>query len=83
MELCHTDYVTANVSKNVTKEEARDFPTLLAINAFRGYLDEYQKKRRPLKRKAAKAPKSKEHKKKPPKEVSHLGLLLSVVQVQG
>ena len=64
------DYVTAQVAKNVSKAEAKNFPTPIAINAFRGFLDEYQKKRRPIKRpKQPKTKPPKDHKKKTPKEV--------------
>jgi len=74
------DYVAGNVAKVVSEENIKDFPSTIAINAFRGYLDEYQKKRKPMKRKAAKV-KAKEHKKKPHKEVGYFSwsLVISVI----
>lgn len=66
------DCVTAQVNKSVPKKDVEDFPTTIAVNAFRGYLDEYQKKRLrrpPAKRKAPKTKQPKDQKKKPTKEV--------------
>ncbi|XP_067935086.1 unconventional myosin-IXb-like isoform X2 [Watersipora subatra] len=65
------DCVTAQVNKSVPKKDVEDFPTTIAVNAFRGYLDEYQKKRLrrpPAKRKAPKTKQPKDQKKKPAKE---------------
>ena len=35
--------------RNVNLDCETDFPTTLAINAFRGYLDEFNKKKKPMK----------------------------------
>ena len=65
-------YVTMNVEKNLPQEEAQQFPTTIAVNAFRGFLDEYQKrpkKKRP-KPKPQKQQAQKANQKKKTKEVS-------------
>ena len=61
-----------NVEKNLPQEEAQQFPTTIAVNAFRGFLDEYQKrpkKKRP-KPKPQKQQAQKANQKKKTKEVS-------------
>jgi len=57
------DFVLSNVRKNVSEEEAREFPIPIAINAFRGYLDEFQKCKKPTKKKPIKQNKKVQRKK--------------------
>ena len=74
MFITSVGYVTMNVEKNLPQEEAQQFPTTIAVNAFRGFLDEYQKrpkKKRP-KPKPQKQQAQKANQKKKAKEVSAL-----------
>ena len=89
MFITSVGYVTMNVEKNLPQEEAQQFPTTIAVNAFRGFLDEYQKrpkKKRP-KPKPQKQQAQKANQKKKAKEVSAWCIeryqLLSAVQPRG
>lgn len=53
-----SDIVAMHVEKNLPREEALQFPTTIAVNAFRSYLDEYLK--RPKKKRPKPKP-SKQH----------------------
>lgn len=69
---CVLDYVEGHVQKNhKTKEQVNEFPTPIALNAFRGFLDEYQKKRPQIKQKKAKEANKKKRRNQPQKEVSY------------